>query len=706
MTVNATGPFSFPTQLSAGTSYSVVVAAGPANPSQNCIVSSGSGKMGSSAVTSVLVSCVANSSPIALTPQLLDLASSALGAVVPDTSRHRIYIAAPARNEVIVLDADTYLVIDHYFVGASPLAMALSADSGKLYVGLSQGGALVVVDLQTNAMTTIPVAIALGTPLVQALIEVRPGVVLVGGSTVGWVPTNLIAVDVGAGGTTSTVAQGLIVTVVTSLVQSPNGKAVYGVGLGSSPSSPRPPVLFSLDATKPSLPPIATTTQVNTVSGIPNVAVNEDGTRLLLDDGTVYDAASLQRLQAGGMASGVGETPGATTIMLAEAGPVLAQLDPLTLSNAALYNPGCPQQQIGRPIAAQLRGEWLLQIGGGSQFCAVSTSNPAVAPGVPGSRALPTRVPNPVMVPWAEIPDGYTNDIAFDNPRGLVYTANGFNASVDTFSLATQTVIGSIPTGGKPQVVALSADGNTLYAGLFDTGDLVTIDLPSQTITTRTNLTALLGTANIFRIVEIAPGHVLISSIPSLGGIGPNTYLVDIAVSNPAAASRVGCTTGYAGIAPVVSPDHHYLYLISATSCPPEKRDLTVPGYPVVLSGPIGGYIGGNGQPTISPDGARIFSGPIVIDTSTMQQVANIGGGLTLPSKNPDIFYSVGEQTIQTIELHDLRILATSQNGCQSTLDAVDNAAISADERTVISVGNGYSSAGVAGELCITQIAP
>ncbi|MEP7098326.1 MAG: zinc-dependent metalloprotease family protein, partial [Dokdonella sp.] len=58
LAINADGPFAFTTQLSSGTSYTVVVIAQPSAPSQLCSVSNGSGTIGSTDVTDVEVSCV------------------------------------------------------------------------------------------------------------------------------------------------------------------------------------------------------------------------------------------------------------------------------------------------------------------------------------------------------------------------------------------------------------------------------------------------------------------------------------------------------------------------------------------------------------------------------------------------------------------------------------------------------------------------
>ena len=701
-TISSDGPFTLATPIAPGAAYSVIVAAQPATPPQFCTVSNATGTVGFGS-PSVAVTCLSRS----LKSQLIDLGNVS-AQVVPDVNRHRVYATTPERNELVVLDGDTYLVVTHFFVGSGPKAMALSADGASLYVALSTGGAIAIVNLTTLQVTNVPVASAIGTSAINSLVELKPGVLLIGASGAGLPPGpfsgrgNLATIDLGNGNAVQPVAGTLVLQSVSFLLRSADGTKVYGIGT-TFPSGPGAgsQTLFSLDATQSSLPLIAT----HGTSQESALAESLDGMHLVGATGSIYDTQMLAISARGSANPGVvGATADRTVILQTNGSVSFERIDGQTL-NETTYSDDCPDVIFGSMTAMETRGEWLFAVA--TSLCAVSLDNPTQPPGVPGSRALPPNVPDPVLVPWSEVADGYVNDIAFDNPRGVVYTANGYNHTVDTVTLGGQTIIQSIPVGGLPQVIRLSADGNTVYAGLSDTGEVVTIDVPTSSVTSRVNLTTLLGTPIVFRIAELSPGHVLASAIPSQGGIGPNTYLVDVTLSDPTSARRVGCAIGYDGAQPIISPDHHYLYVLNATSCPPEKRDLTSPEYPVVASGPLGGYGGGNGLEAISPDGARIFSGAAVIDTSTMEQVALIGGnGIALASKNPDIYYQVLSQTISTIELHDLRILSIVQNACQSTLDAVDNVAISADEKTVIAVGNGYSSAGAAGALCITQIAP
>jgi 6-phosphogluconolactonase (cycloisomerase 2 family)/predicted transcriptional regulator len=61
LSVTAAGPFTFSTAVASGMPYSVTVFTQPSNPGQTCVVSSGSGTVGASKVTSVSVACTVNS---------------------------------------------------------------------------------------------------------------------------------------------------------------------------------------------------------------------------------------------------------------------------------------------------------------------------------------------------------------------------------------------------------------------------------------------------------------------------------------------------------------------------------------------------------------------------------------------------------------------------------------------------------------------
>jgi hypothetical protein len=58
--VSANGAFSFPTAVASGTAYAISVAAQPSSPSQTCVLSNGTGTVGTANVTSISVQCTTN----------------------------------------------------------------------------------------------------------------------------------------------------------------------------------------------------------------------------------------------------------------------------------------------------------------------------------------------------------------------------------------------------------------------------------------------------------------------------------------------------------------------------------------------------------------------------------------------------------------------------------------------------------------------
>jgi 6-phosphogluconolactonase len=62
--INSNGSFSFNTALSNGAAYNIEVTTQPSNPSQNCVVSNGSGSINGSQVSNVAVSCTMSSHPV------------------------------------------------------------------------------------------------------------------------------------------------------------------------------------------------------------------------------------------------------------------------------------------------------------------------------------------------------------------------------------------------------------------------------------------------------------------------------------------------------------------------------------------------------------------------------------------------------------------------------------------------------------------
>jgi len=90
LTVSANGSFTFTTALASGTTYSVTVLSQPSNPTQTCVVTSGSGTLSSSNVTNVSVACTTNTYTVGGT--VSGLAGS--GLVLQDNGGNNLTVSA------------------------------------------------------------------------------------------------------------------------------------------------------------------------------------------------------------------------------------------------------------------------------------------------------------------------------------------------------------------------------------------------------------------------------------------------------------------------------------------------------------------------------------------------------------------------------------------------------------------------------------
>ena len=76
--VSASGTFAFPDQLGSGAAYTVTVKTQPSNPVQNCVVTNGSGTVGTANVTTVAVACSTVAGQYAVTGSVSGLVGSGL----------------------------------------------------------------------------------------------------------------------------------------------------------------------------------------------------------------------------------------------------------------------------------------------------------------------------------------------------------------------------------------------------------------------------------------------------------------------------------------------------------------------------------------------------------------------------------------------------------------------------------------------------
>lgn len=527
--------------------------------------------------------------------------------VQSDPARRRVYLSV--RDHIVVLSADTYLIETQFFVGSRPTGLAMSADGSRLYVALSGGGAVSIVDLDTFAVSTVEVATEMAGAYVVDVIEARPGVVLASGLR--YEPeVFLVTIDTSDGNRVRRVAGGEVVYGEPTLFASPDGRFVY---VGNRASDPP---LLKLDALATDLPVVART---DFGAAAAQLAVSTDGTRLITGGGTIYDAETLARISSGFVDGHVAANQDGSQLL--RTSDFLLQLDGATFQTLARYRTHCPRSFLQSISAVGLRDEWILNLSSG-QLCVISLSNPDTPPGVDGSRALPPLL-QAVGVAATEYfigPRDSVSGMALDATRGFTYVSLPLHREVVAVPLddaQTDHVIAT-PGAGQPRRMIMSHDGSRLYVALWGTGEVAVIDPDSRQVERVLGLSTLLGNGNTSDLVEPVPGRLFVSASPDTG---ERAFVVEVDPADPASARRVGHPDGYRQAFLYASPAHLYI----ADQWWPtqvEKRALLSPALDLLMTSEPQGSGSTVASGRLSPDDSRLYlQNGIILSTSTLRQV-------------------------------------------------------------------------------------
>ena len=633
---------------------------------------------------------------VALRSRVVDFVSFFQDIVV-DRQRSLIYATMQQRNELLVIDADTYLEVDRFHVGPQPGAMALSSDQSVLYVALSTGGGVAIVDLNTRQVRRVDVASTIGSRWITSLLEVGPGRLLVGASS-GDTPSRLVIVDVDNGGATEVAAGGQGILKAAQLLWSPDKSVILVVDMDQGSTG----FLLKLDATTQGLPLLA---RAETTSTNAMFEFSADGSRLMDGGGTTYDAETLERIAPASVDGSIGSNEDRSAILRASGPQSWYAINPDTLEAGTHYSTDCPPRLVTGVHAGLRAGEWIVDLAG--QMCLVSTATPTNPPGVDADRALPPWLAEPVFRPAVEVPMLGGTDFELDEPRDVAYVAIPMQGRIDVMSLSQLAVIDSIAIAGEVRNIAMSDDGDRLYGSLADQGRVVAIDLDTRQVTATLDLGALLGLPSVGDVVEAGPGDLIVGANSPFADV---TYLVHANLADPSGASRIGCTDGYGGTALWKSPDSRYLYVATnSLRCPLiEKRDLTAPAFPVVRASELGNPNTGVdlGRHAISPDGRHIFGQELdIISTDTLWSLGQAGGGgQPIASGDPDRFYASSFNSIMTLNVPEFRIMSIVQFPCISAgfPDGVAEARVSRDESRFFVLGHGGLVVG--GSICVLDV--
>lgn len=539
-----------------------------------------------------------------------------------DTTRARIYVTLPDRNELVVLSAQTLAIEQRILVGPSPKAMSISLDGEELFIALSAAGSIATVDLDTLAVAHTFVATTVGSSQVHDVAEALPGLLFAAPGTdreSGWVAR----IDRSTGQQSR--APFLPLHARTELLPDPARGVIYvGTDFQSSPQS-----LYKLDTTDP-LAPLLLEDDHGSIGGTERMSLSPDGTRLYLRSGQVIDTADFSELgelefgvpwaMDNGMDVMVGTGTGTLHIYSAAD---LQEVDVLTTDCELETFDIRLARDVHRISPSPVDGQWLML--GGSVLCAIDLNNPRVPPGS-GQPGVPANPPPTLNVPVIDLPLGAEAfDAEFDFNRNRIYVSLPTTGEIVTVDAAAHQVSHRDPLGNAPRGLDLSPDASTLAVMFNGNGHIGFKNLASGQTETR-DLTPFLGSSQGHDVAYVNDDAIFASADQPLG----EAHLVKASRLDPAATLRV---TGGAFLRDRpelgASPDGLFLYGTERDQ-DVHKFDLSQPDAPLVLeSGP--GLEFGADRFNVSPDGERIaLRGGHVVRTNDFSQAGEISTGIPL----------------------------------------------------------------------------
>ena len=195
--------------------------------------------------------------------------------MVLDSTRDQLFISVPSLNEIVVISTVRFVIDDRISV-VEPHGIELSHDNNFLYIALGTGS-VGVLDLNSNALTTIDVSAEVGHASIYDVIEAKPNRLFVAANS-DPSPAHIAMIKTDQGNAVSTVADGREIGVAPRFLKDPNEQFLY-IGEQTLPNS-----LFKLDITQDTAP-IVLESLPGTVSGTDYMITSNDGTLIAFKDG-------------------------------------------------------------------------------------------------------------------------------------------------------------------------------------------------------------------------------------------------------------------------------------------------------------------------------------------------------------------------------------------------------------------------------------
>jgi hypothetical protein len=235
-----------------------------------------------------LVNFILNSQwPLIQTGKIAEVEGNIDDAAV-DTNRGVVHATLQNQNEVVSLAAESGEVLHRTAVGSAPAGIDLGLEGDSLYVALNEGGAVVVVNVNTRSTKRINVQDSTGSPKTYDVVEARPGRIFVSANPGSLGFAYIAVINRNRDDTVYRVANDRIISADPTFAPDPSQNFLL-VGEGFSPNS-----LYKLDITEPDAP-IIQEDDHGTVSGTSWIDVSPNSELIYLHSGQVLFADSFNQ---------------------------------------------------------------------------------------------------------------------------------------------------------------------------------------------------------------------------------------------------------------------------------------------------------------------------------------------------------------------------------------------------------------------------
>lgn len=269
-----------------------------------------------------------------------------------DRIRRMVYVSVPSRNEIVKISTDDYSIVQRVIVGSSPRGIDLSIDRTRLFIALSQAGAIAVLDLESGEVEEIVVGDVVGHSSVYDVVEGTQNQVFVSANPGSGGLAKIAKVSLDQGNMVQTVASNQFIRANPVFEVSPDRAFLY-IGEGFSPNS-----LYKLDLSQETAP-IVLEDDHGSVSGTSHLEVSPDGGRIYLTSEQVLRTGSF--IQAGSVASGIhqfGADP--SRVYIADEPNEISIYDTETFLEIDFFNLNCSFQNIRKLVVLPGDSGWLV----------------------------------------------------------------------------------------------------------------------------------------------------------------------------------------------------------------------------------------------------------------------------------------------------------------------------------------------------------